>query len=81
MLTIGRQAEEWTDLFLPDGRVISILVSKIQGQHVRLSIVAPEDVKVMRRELVGNPFHPVASPPAFADPAGRLELMRAKGSR
>jgi len=51
MLVLTRKDQEWIDMRLPSGEVISIcLVRSISGKS-RIGIDAPPEVKIKRREL------------------------------
>jgi carbon storage regulator CsrA len=53
MLVLSRKRTE----VLVIGEGIRITVLKVEGNHVRLGIVAPTDVSVLRAELVGRGPH------------------------
>jgi len=52
MLILSRKAEEQIVFRLQDGRQIRILVTSVRGKDVKLGIEAPQDVKVLREELL-----------------------------
>lgn len=51
MLCLTRLVDEWIDVSLPDGRLVSIVVIETSKGKVRLGIIAPDDVAVDRREV------------------------------
>lgn len=60
MLVLSRHEREVIEMRLPSGEVIAITVAKIKGSAVRLGIEAPEDVHILRGELVGTMPRPAA---------------------
>jgi sRNA-binding carbon storage regulator CsrA len=53
-LCIGRKEGQDVQLDLPDGRVIVVTLTRLEGRGARLHIHAPLDVKILRGELVAN---------------------------
>jgi carbon storage regulator CsrA len=54
MLVIDRRRDEVVDLILPNGDVIEIMVVYVSyggARRVKLGLTAPENVRVLRREL------------------------------
>lgn len=63
MLVLTRHAHESIVLELPDGRHITVMVTRIESRgQVRLAIDAPDDVSIVRSELLtdaaGEPLPP-----------------------
>lgn len=52
MLTLTRKENESIICTLPNGDEIEILIIQINGNQVRLSISAPDDVFILREELL-----------------------------
>lgn len=53
-LVLNRDESAGVVCILPDGSEIVIQVNKVRGKKVSLSFMAPEAVKVLRRELYAN---------------------------
>jgi sRNA-binding carbon storage regulator CsrA len=53
-LVLNRDESAGVVCILPDGSEIVIQVNKVRGKKVSLSFMAPESVKVLRRELHKN---------------------------
>lgn len=51
-LVLGRREGESFEL--ADGEIV-VKVMSIRGGHVRLRITAPEDIPIVRSEIVGTP--------------------------
>jgi len=51
MLTLYRKEGEYLLLTLDDGQVITIRLDSIKGKRARISIGAPDEVKIMREEI------------------------------
>lgn len=47
MLVLSREVDQWIDI----GNDISICVTKIAGKRVKIGVLAPDTVRVRRREL------------------------------
>jgi carbon storage regulator len=60
MLVLSRHEREVIEMRLPDGQIIAVSVVKVKGSTVRLGIEAPEDVHILRGELVGTMPRPAA---------------------
>lgn len=54
ILVLSRAASEGIVMILPDGEEIVVQVSHFKGRKVSLGIIAPANVKVLRRELHAN---------------------------
>ena len=54
MLILVRKQLEAIDCYLPDESIISVIVTRIGHNSVRLGIVAPDNVKILRREVPVN---------------------------
>lgn len=52
MLSLTRKQNESIICTLPNGDEIEILVTQINGNQVRISIDAPNDILIMREELL-----------------------------
>lgn len=55
MLILSRKQLEAIDCYTLNGEVVSVIVTRIGPNSVRLGIVAPDSVTVLRREV---PFTP-----------------------
>lgn len=55
VLILSRRWQESLILTLPDGRTIKVLVVEIGRSNVRLGIDAPDDVDILRSELLPVP--------------------------
>lgn len=53
MLALKRNSGESITMTMPDGRVIVIEVVEIRGDVVKVGIAAPQDVVILRTELIG----------------------------
>ena len=53
MLSITRKISEKVVLFTEQGD-ITIMIQNVKGNQVRLSVDAPDEVKVLRSELITN---------------------------
>ena len=54
MLVVSLKQEEFAAIRLPDGTSVAIQVTKIQTDKVRIGIVAPRAVRVLRGTLVAK---------------------------
>jgi len=54
MLILSRKEGEVAVLQLPNGEEIDVVVTKVQAGTVRLGFDAPDDVEVVREELLGD---------------------------
>jgi carbon storage regulator len=52
MLVLSRKANQTVIVTLPDGREMRVTVVDIDRNKIRLGFDAPDDVKIMREELV-----------------------------
>lgn len=52
MLVLARKTGEVVIVTLPDGREMRVTVVDIDRNKIRLGFDAPDDVKIMREELV-----------------------------
>jgi carbon storage regulator CsrA len=52
MLVLARKTGETVIVTLPDGREMRVVVVDIDRNKIRLGFTAPDDVKIMREELV-----------------------------
>lgn len=52
MLVLGRKTDERIFLTMPDGRNITIVVTEIHPDKVRIGIEAPRDVVIVRDNAV-----------------------------
>jgi carbon storage regulator CsrA len=57
MLAISRRAGESVTMFLPDGRLIEVVVYATGNKTVRIGIEAPQDVDIYRTELIERQSH------------------------
>lgn len=55
MLILMRKPGEKVVLELPDGTLITVLVSKVQGRQVHLGFDAPAHVNIAREEVLSPP--------------------------
>ena len=55
MLIVTRRPGESIVIELPDGEQIAITVLEVKGKQVRLGTDAPDDVPIVREELVEGP--------------------------
>jgi len=60
MLVLSRRDGEAIELRLPSGEVVLVSVVKTKGNTVRIGIDAPEDVHILRQELVRTMPRPAA---------------------
>lgn len=54
MLVLSRKNGQKVVIQLPDKRLVSVLVNRINGNAVSLAVDAPADIKVLRGELLGR---------------------------
>ena len=54
MLALKRRNGESLTITLPDGRVIVVHVAKSACGMVKLRVHAPQDVQILRTELIGE---------------------------
>lgn len=54
MLILSRKLLEAIDIRMPDGRIISVTVTKIENGRVTLGTDAPSDCRISRREIYTN---------------------------
>jgi carbon storage regulator len=66
MLVLSRMTNERIQI----GDNITITITEIRGDKVRIGIDAPKDVKVMRTELIGKPAAKSNKPDAYV-PRGK----------
>lgn len=52
MLVITRKQNEALVLLLPNGQEIDVVVTEVKGRQVRLGFELPEDVELVREELL-----------------------------
>jgi len=52
MLTLSRRIGESIILTLEDGQTITVRLDETKGNQARISIGAPESVKILREELL-----------------------------
>jgi len=52
MLTLSRKEGESIVLTLEDGQTITVRLDETNGSQARISIGAPDSVKILREELV-----------------------------
>ena len=72
MLVLTRKSKEGKKaiiFFLPDGRPVNVTVEDVKHDAVRIGIEAPDDVKILRGELVQPPKHQPLAQPALTDSA------------
>ena len=50
MLVLGRREQENINIYTSDGE-IEIMVTKIHDNQVKIGIIAPDDVEIVRGEL------------------------------
>ena len=53
MLVLSRKVGESIILNLPNGEQVRICLNKYVGEQTRIGIEAPQDVQILREELVG----------------------------
>ena len=54
MLVIGRNEGEAFTLILPNGDRVRVTLNKYEGQNTKIGIDAPEDVVILRDELLSD---------------------------
>lgn len=54
MLKLTRRPGESLILLLPDGRQIEVVVDNKRGNQAGLAIDAPQDIKILRTELIND---------------------------
>ena len=54
MLILSRKEGEGLTLILPNGDNIKITLSEYQGLQTKVCITAPDDILILRNELLGN---------------------------
>lgn len=54
MLVVSLKEDEFAAIRLPDGTSVAIQLTKIQPDKVRIGIVAPQAVRVLRGTLVAK---------------------------
>jgi len=52
MLVIGRREGQSFTLILPNGDVVEVTLKEYVGQETKVSIDAPDDVTILRNELL-----------------------------
>ena len=63
MLVLSRKKSERISLMLPNGEVVRIVVVDTRGDKTRIGIEAPQNVKILRDELL--PTDPPSGSPAL----------------
>ncbi|MGH7194641.1 MAG: carbon storage regulator, partial [Candidatus Saccharimonadales bacterium] len=66
MLVLSRKATQQIQI----GENIVVTIVQVKGQGVRIGIEAPENVSIVRAEIVGKPTKPVAGAALPAKPTG-----------
>lgn len=61
MLTLSRREDESLVLQTSDGPVV-VLINQIRGSQVRVSIDAPQTIKILRDELLDLPLDQTCCP-------------------
>lgn len=51
-LALTRREGEWIEVTHPDGTLVVVTFVRAEGDRVKLVIEAPEEVKIMRGEVV-----------------------------
>jgi carbon storage regulator len=72
MLVLSRKEKE--SILIGDG--IEIIVQEIGKDNVRIAIIAPNDVKILRKELLENVKDENRSAQIQADPVALKALLR-----
>lgn len=72
MLVLSRKEKE--SILIGDG--IEIIIQEIGKDNVRIAIVAPNDVKILRKELLENVKDENRSAQVQADPIALKALLR-----
>ena len=72
MLVLSRKEKE--SILIGDG--IEIIIQEIGKDNVRIAIVAPNDVKILRKELLENVKDENRSAQIQADPIALKDLLR-----
>ena len=72
MLVLSRKEKE--SILIGDG--IEIIIQEIGKDNVRIAIVAPNDVKILRKELLENVKDENRSAQIQADPIALKALLR-----
>lgn len=72
MLVLSRKEKE--SILIGDG--IEIIVQEIGKDNVRIAIIAPNDVKILRKELLENVKDENRSAQIQADPIALKALLR-----
>lgn len=52
MLVLSRKEDEAIIIKLPNGEQIDVIVTQINGNHIRVGVDADEDVEIVRKELL-----------------------------
>lgn len=78
MLVLSRKKNEIIVLICPDGTRIEVSVVRVSSFSVRLGVIAPREVLVIRKELLGSgPVRTCGPPPRSKDGTpGKLVLTR-----
>ena len=72
MLVLSRKKNE--SILIGDG--IEIIVQEISRDHVRIAIVAPQDVRILRKELLESVKQENRSAQIQADPIALKALLK-----
>jgi len=72
MLVLSRKEKE--SILIGDG--IEIIIQEIGKDNVRIAIIAPNDVKILRKELLENVKDENRSAQIQADPVALKALLR-----
>lgn len=60
MLVLSRHRSESVVLVLPDGREVNVTLCDVRADKARIGFEAPQDVKIMRREIYRPEPRPAA---------------------
>lgn len=52
MLVLSRRVHESIQLQLPNGEIITVYLNDISGKQAKIGIAAPDDVVIVREELL-----------------------------
>lgn len=55
MLVLSRRSQESITITTPSGEVIIVYVIRIDKEKCRIGVQAPQEVQILRTELIANP--------------------------
>ena len=78
MLVLERGVDGEVMLYLPDGTRVTVMVVRINGDKIRLGFKAPQNIRILRAEIIGKSFSDkVRMSPVAPAIATERELMPA----